>query len=260
MTITTEDLLLSLPLVSSEEMLAEISFLKADLERLFTSDKSLNFLKEYQNDYLKITEVIEKIRAAQTPPQAENIYSLEYQPITREFQAKYCEFLSADSLKKMAYYDNYLQGFIKLIQVKKIMLDASLKSTDKSAQYYHIYFGLTILSEIIIEKYIGYFPHNYLESFKMIAKAFLNDPSLQPEKTSQFKQVLISLKHTARAILWQIQEYENQETKPLNWTDFYTSNKSDTDQVQKQKNQPAIAWAKSRLEQLENLRKVKGWD
>jgi hypothetical protein len=30
--------------------------------------------------------------------------------------------------------------------------------------------------------------------------------------------------------------------------------------VQKQKNQPAIAWAKSRLEQLENLRKVKGWD
>ena len=126
----------------------------------------------------------------------------------------------------MAYYDNYLQGFIKLIQVKKIMLDASLKSTDKPAQYYHIYFGLQILSEIIIEKYIGYFPDNYLESFKMIAKAFLNDPSLQPEKTSQFKQVLISLKHTAMAILWQIQEYENQETKPLNWTDFYTLNKS----------------------------------
>ena len=160
----------------------------------------------------------------------------------------------------MAYYDNYLQGFINLIRVKKIMLDASLKSTDKSAQYYHIYFGLTILSEIIIEKYIGYFPQNYLESFKMIAKAFLNDPSLQPEKTSQFKQVLISLKNTARAILWQIQEYENQETKPLNWTDFYTSNKSDTDQVQKQKNQPAIPWAKSRLEQLENLKKIKGWD
>ena len=100
MTITTEDLLLSLPLVSSEEMLAGMSFLKADLERLFTSDQSLNLPKEYQNDYLKITEVIEKIRAAQTPPQAENIYSLEYQPITREFQAKYCEFLSADSLKK----------------------------------------------------------------------------------------------------------------------------------------------------------------
>jgi hypothetical protein len=60
MTITTEDLLLSLPLVSSEEMLAGMSFLKADLERLFTSDQSLNFPKEYQNDYLKITEVIEK--------------------------------------------------------------------------------------------------------------------------------------------------------------------------------------------------------
>lgn len=26
----------------------------------------------------------------------------------------------------MAYYDNYLQGFIELIRVKKIMLDASL--------------------------------------------------------------------------------------------------------------------------------------
>ena len=60
MMITTEDLLLSLPLVSSEEMLAGMSFLKADLERLFTSDQSLNFPKEYQNDYLKITEVIEK--------------------------------------------------------------------------------------------------------------------------------------------------------------------------------------------------------
>lgn len=160
----------------------------------------------------------------------------------------------------MAYYDNCLRSFIELFGVKKIMLDASLKSTDKPAQYYHIYFGLQILSEIIIEKYIGYFPHKSLESFKMIAKAFLNDPSLQPEKKIQFNQVLISLKHRAMAILWQIQEYENQETKPLNWTDFYTSNKSDTDQVQKQKNQPAIAWAKSRLEQLENLRKVKGWD
>jgi hypothetical protein len=41
-------------------MLAGMSFLKADLERLFTSDQSLNFPKEYQNDYLKITEVIEK--------------------------------------------------------------------------------------------------------------------------------------------------------------------------------------------------------
>jgi len=99
MMITTEDLLLSLPLVSSEEMLAGISFLKADLERIFTSDQSLNFPKEYQNDYLKVTEVIEKIRAAQTPHQAENIYSLEYQPITKKFQAKYCELLSADSLK-----------------------------------------------------------------------------------------------------------------------------------------------------------------
>lgn len=90
--------------------------------------------------------------------------------------------------------------------MNKILLYALLKSTDKSAQYNRICFCITILSEIIIEKYIGYFPHKSLESFKMIAKAFLNDPSLQPEKTSQFKQVLISLKNTARAILWQIQE------------------------------------------------------
>ncbi len=60
----------------------------------------------------------------------------------------------------MAYYDNYLQGFIELIRVKKILLDALLKSTDKSAQYNRICFGITILSEIIIEKYIGYFPTN----------------------------------------------------------------------------------------------------
>lgn len=259
MTITTEDLLLSLPLISSEEMLAGMSFIQADLERLFTSNQSLSFPKEYQNDYLRITEVIEKIRESNTSSQAENIYSLEYQPITREFQAKYREFLSSDSLNKMAYYDKYLQGFIELIQVQKLLLDALLEETNKSRQYDRVCIGLTLLSQIT-EEYLGYFPDNSLESFKMIANAFLNDPSLQPENTSQFKQVLISLKNTARAILWQIQEYENQETKPLNWTDFYTSNKPDTDQVQKQKNQPAIAWAKSRLEQLESLRKVKGWD
>ena len=68
MTITTEDLLLSLPLVSSEEMLAGMSFLKADLERLFTSDQSLNFPKKYQNDYLKITEVIEKNQSSSNSP------------------------------------------------------------------------------------------------------------------------------------------------------------------------------------------------
>ncbi len=58
----------------------------------------------------------------------------------------------------MAYYDNYLQGFIELIRVKKILLDASLKSTDKSAQYNRICFGLTILSEIIIENILAIFP------------------------------------------------------------------------------------------------------
>jgi hypothetical protein len=55
----------------------------------------------------------------------------------------------------MAYYDNYLQGFIELIRVKKILLDSLLKSTDKSDQYNRICFGLTILSEIIIEKYMA---------------------------------------------------------------------------------------------------------
>jgi hypothetical protein len=115
------------------------------------------------------------------------------------------------------------------------------------------------LSELL-EEYLLYFPQDLIEYVKNIALAFLNDSSLKPDKANHNESVfsyLVGLKNTARAVLWQIEENRTRSEKPRSIDSH--SNQIFSREMQIQKNQAAMNWAKSRLEQIESIRQAKGW-
>jgi hypothetical protein len=115
------------------------------------------------------------------------------------------------------------------------------------------------LSELI-EEYFIYFPQELIEYIKDIASAFLNDAGLRPDGISQDKTVfsyLIGLKNTARAILWQVEE-QQVKSRESHLASSLAMNLDLARELQIQRNQAAMDWARSQLEQIESIRKEKG--
>jgi hypothetical protein len=139
------------------------------------------------------------------------------------------------------------------------MLSAFEEKIDLVRKYGSLYTSMVGLSELL-EEYLLYFPQDLIEYVKNIALAFLNDSSLKPDKANQNESVfsyLVGLKNTARAVLWQIEENRTRSEKQPSIDSH--SNQIFSREMQIQKNQPAMDWAKSRLEQIEIIRKAKGW-
>lgn len=259
MTVTTENSIRALPSNSDEVMLGELSSIKHALERLFESDEARIPKEEFFNDLLKIVEVSERIREVQNLRQKVDIYYSEYSPLLNEFKAKYSDFLARDIFKEIEAHKKYMDGLRELIIAQGIMLIAFEEEIDKVRQYGSLYTGMVGLSELV-EEYLVYFPQDLIEYVKNIALAFLHDTGLKPDRANQNESVfsyLVGLKNTARAVLWQIEENRTQNEKS-HFTDS-PSHQIFTQKMQIQKNQAAMDWAKSRLEQIESIREAKGW-
>jgi hypothetical protein len=140
-----------------------------------------------------------------------------------------------------------------------MLLLAFEEEIDLVHQYGKLYTGMVGLSELL-EEYLLYFPQDLIEYLKNITLAFLNDSSLKPDKANQNESdfsYLVGLKNTARAVLWQIEENRTRSEKPRSIDSH--SNQIFSREMQIQKNQPAMDWLKSELEQIEIIRKAKGW-
>lgn len=259
MTVTTENSLKALLSNTEEVMFDELSSIKHSLEKLFASNEARISKEESFNDRLKIVEVSERIREEKDLRQKFDIYYSEYKPLLNVFKAKYSDFLARDTFKEIEAHEKYMDGFRELIIALDMMLLAFEEEIDLVHQYGKLYTGMVGLSELL-EEYLLYFPQDLIEYVKNIALAFLNDSSLKPDKANQNESVfssLVGLKNTARAVLWQIEENRTRSEKPPSIDSH--SNQIFTREMQIQKNQPAMDWAKSRLEQIESIREAKGW-
>ncbi|WP_019487622.1 MULTISPECIES: hypothetical protein [Kamptonema] len=259
MTVITENSIRALLSSSEEVMLRELTLIKNSLEILFSSEQARIPKEESFNDLLKIVEVSERIRKAKSLGQKNEIYYYEYRQIFNEIKAKYSDLLAPDLFKEIEEHEKYMEGLRELIIVLGLMIIGFEEEIDKVHQYGSIYTGMVGLSELL-EKYILYFPKDLIEYLKNIALSFLNDPNLKPDKANQNESVfsyLVGLKNTARAVLWQIEENltKNEKSCPMG----SPSDTIFTREMQIQKNQPAMDWAKSRLEQIESIKKAKGW-
>ena len=259
MTVTTENSIKALLSNTEEVMLGELSLIKHSLEKLFASDEARIPKEESFNYLLKIVEVSERIRAAKYPRQKYDIYYSEYRPFFSELKIKYSDFLARDTFKEIEAHEKSLDGLRDLIIAQGLMLSGFEEKIDLVSKYGLLYTGMVELSELL-EKYLLYFPQDLIEYVKNIALAFLNDSSLKPDKANHNKSVfssLVGLKNTARAVLWQIEENRTRSEKPRSIDSH--SNQIFTRELQIQKNQPAMDWLKSELEQIEIIRKAKGW-
>lgn len=146
----------------------------------------------------------------------------------------------------------------EFIKIQVVLLLAE-KEPEKTRQCELLYTGVVRLSDLV-EEYLPCFSQGLIECIKNIASVFLNNPHLRPDKISQDEKLfpcLIGLKNAARAILWQIEEHlKNGEESRL--TNSLAMNPNLAREMQIQRNQAAIDWAKSRLEQLESIRTAKG--
>lgn len=260
MTVTIGNSIRALLQNSEEVMFGELSLTKHALEMLFKSDEVQIHKEELLNDMLKIVEVSERIRQAETPRQKSDIYYSEYRLVSDELKAKYSDFLPCDSFKEIEAHEKYMDGLRGLIIALGIMLIAFEEEIDRERLCGSLYTGMVRLSDIV-EEYLYYLPQGLIKYVENIALAFLNDSGLKPDKAHQNETIfsyLIGLKATARAILWQIGEprIENEESRLIG---SLSTNLTFTHEIQIQKNQAAIDWARSRLEQIENIRKAKGW-
>lgn len=260
MTVTTENSIRALPSNSEEVMFDELSSIKHSLEKLFASDEARIYKEEsFNDDRLKIVEVSERIREAQHLRQKFDIYHSEYRPLLNVIKAKYSDFLARDTFKEIEAHEKFLDGLRELIIAQGIMLIAFEEKIDLVRKYGSLYTSMVGLSELL-EEYLLYFPQNLIEYVKNIALAFLNDSSLKPDKANQNESVfsyLVGLKNTARAVLWQIEENRTRSEKQPSIDSH--SNQIFTRELQIQKNQAAIDWANSRLEQIETISEAKGW-
>ena len=237
----------------------KLSSIKHSLERLFASDEARISKEELSNELLKIFEVSERIREAKHLRQKVDIYYSEYRPLLNVFKAKYSDFLARDTFKEIEAHEKSLDGLRELTIAQGIMLIAFEEKIDIVRKYGSLYTSMVGLSELL-EEYLLYFPQDLIEYVKNIALAFLNDSSLKPDKANQNESVfsyLVGLKNTARAVLWQIEENRTRSEKPRSIDSH--SNQIFSREMQIQKNQPAIDWANSRLEQIETISAAKGW-
>ena len=240
-------------------MFDELSSIKHSLEKLFASDEARISKEELFNDRLKIIEVSERIREAKHLRQKVDIYYSEYRPLLNVIKAKYSDFLARDTFKEIEAHEKSLDGLRELTIAQGIMLIAFEEKIDLVRKYGSLYTSMVGLSELL-EEYLLYFPQDLIEYVKNIALAFLNDSSLKPDKANQNESVfsyLVGLKNTARAVLWQIEENRTRSEKQPSIDSH--SNQIFTREMQIQKNQPAIDWANSRLEQIETISAAKGW-
>ncbi|MEG4320061.1 MULTISPECIES: hypothetical protein [unclassified Microcoleus] len=256
---TTENSIKALLSTSDEMMLGEINFVKSTLEKLFESDEVQISKKEILNVLLRLFDFLERMREAKTFLQKFDIYYHQlYKPfVTEIIQTKYSDFLTNDSRQKLEAHEKYMEGVRKLLIALGI-ISIALEEEDKERQYESLYTGISEISEIL-EKYILYFPQNLIDAIENIALAFLKDPNIKPDRDNQNDTIfscLVGLKNTARAVLWQIEEQRTKEKSSLSNS---PANQIFTREMQIQKNQPAMDWAKSRLDKIESIAKDKGW-
>jgi hypothetical protein len=259
MTLTTDNSIKALLAIGDEIVMDELSFIKHNLETLFESDEVQISKEELLSAMLKIFAFLERTIAAKSPLQKFDIYYYElYKPfLSKIIKAKYNNFLTNDSRQKIEDREKYMEGVRELLIVMG-MITTALEKEDRGFPYESLYTGIAELSEII-EKYITYFPPKLIEALNNIALAVLNDANLKPDRANQAESVfsyLVGLKNTARAVLWQIEEHRSNEKSSLTES---ASNVNLTREMQIQKNQPAMDWAKSRLEKIESMAKEEGW-
>ncbi|MEW5856911.1 MAG: hypothetical protein AB1861_05960 [Cyanobacteriota bacterium] len=208
----TESSIRALSEYSSEAIIDGLASTKLALEHLYKSDEGQFAKEEILKDLAKIVGVLERLKATSNFIEKRNIFFSEYQPLSNHLRDRYSDFLPAEVIRKMEANEMYMQGFDRLINAQAYMLLA-FRETNPVDLSGKLYTGMVNLSKVL-ERYINYFPKQIVESTKNIALGILTDSSLQPEQPNlpeAAANYLLTLRNTARGVLWQLDNYQKLE-------------------------------------------------
>lgn len=266
MVTTTESIISGFSINNKDIVFSELGLVQNALEKLFESDDAKIPEEDVSEFRAKVDEIVRKTAEAETIEKRIEIYLVEYHPISQDFKEKYQDFLSQDILRGIEtaekQTDTLIIAFKSLVSVQEYILATYREHPPNSlGRAEGVHRCLVVLSELIEEYSISFSFTGCLKEIEEVALAVLEDPDLKPNSESTDEEIsghLVAIKNTARSILWQIKEAREsiQENPPAN--DHPLSPEMER-RLQIEKNQAAMKWAKSRLEELERIGQAKGF-
>ncbi|MBD2091852.1 hypothetical protein H6F67_18575 [Microcoleus sp. FACHB-1515] len=198
---------------SIASFIEEIDRVKSVLEKNYESETSEIPREKLFEDIERLIVVSEHIKAAENLLDKIDILQSEYEPLAEEMRARYADFLTAEDVEKIEELEACAKAPQEMLLAQGVMIHAFLNVEDAVEQANLLYTGLVKISEAL-EKYIKYFTPQARENARKIASSFLADSTYNPDNhpdQTEIKSCMIALRNTARAVLWQIDQYQQEE-------------------------------------------------
>lgn len=261
MAVTTKSLLDNFSTNNEDISFGELDLFRNALERIFEADNAEIPKEELLEVLGKIIEVSNKIKQADTREESISIYISEYRPISESFKKKYKDFLSPDLLQEIEASEQPTNALISLLAANFCIWSAYENHPEGSLDRINkIYAGAVDLSQTM-EDYPSHVLDRLIVCIEGITNFILDDVTLKPNKSSQDEQIfktLVIIRNTARSVLWQIKEAREHIQENASASTPMTPEMERHLQIEK--NQAAMDWLKSRLEELDRIGKEKGFN
>lgn len=193
-------------------IIEEIDRVKHALEKGYELDTAEIPKERFFEDIGRLMIVSDHMKAAENLLDKINILQLEYQPLSQEMRTRYADFLTAGTIEELDELEAYPTAMQEMLVAENLMIHAMRNVEDPIEQANLLYTGLVKVSDTV-EKYFKYFTPQARENVRRIARSFLDDPAYNPENyrgQTNIESCMIALKNTARAVLWQVDQYQEE--------------------------------------------------
>lgn len=197
---------------SINSFIDEIDRFKSVLEKSYDSGISGIPGERLPEDIERLMVVSDHIKSAENLLDKIDILQSEYEPLAKEMRARYADFLTAELVEKIEGSEACQKASREMLLAQGLMIHAFHNTEDAAEQAGLLYGGLVKISEAL-EKYIKYFSPQARENARKTANSFLKDSTYNPDNytdQSRTKSYMIALKSTARAVLWQLDRYQEE--------------------------------------------------
>lgn len=207
-------------------IIEEIDGVKRALERVYESGSAEVPREILFKDIERLITVSGHMKAAENLKSKLDVFQSEYQPLAKEMRSRYADFLPAEMIEWLDEREADFEASWGIVCAQSLMIHAMHDTEDPAERAKLLYTGLVRISNTI-EKYIKYFSPQLRENVKRVASSLLKEPDYDPENHKGQREIesyMIALKNTARAVLWQVDQYQDESKHKvegiLNWLEI----------------------------------------
>lgn len=181
--------------------------------------------EQFLSDLEKLEQVAESLKSASSLTDKYKVLTESYIPLIAELKRRYSDFISDEISQDLTNRITKPIAIYQLVEAQSVMTYAMEDEREPKDRAGMLYTGIVKTSEVV-EKHIKYFSVRIREDIRAIANMFLSDPAFSPDSYASDPTAynyMIGLKNTARSLLWQLDNYQ-EETKYtvkglLDWTE-----------------------------------------